>query len=186
MAVAKRETGKYRTTFVKEIYVNSGDVEKELNQWLEENEEKVEVVDIKISSCYFRDLQTKTIVVIFYRKKTAPKKLYFDMDNVLVDFKSGLDQVPDEVKARYADDGTGKPHYDDIDGIFSMMSPMPGAIEAFHKLAEKYDVYILSTAPWNNPSAWSDKLLWVQKYLGKAAYKRLILSHHKDLTVVII
>ena len=95
MAVAKRETGKYRTTFVKEIYVNSGDVEKELNQWLEENEEKVEVVDLKISSCYFRDLQTKTIVVIFYRKKTAPKKLYFDMDNVLVDFKSGLNQVPD-------------------------------------------------------------------------------------------
>ena len=111
------------------------------------------------------------------------KRLYFDMDNVLVDFKSGLDQVPDEVKARYADDGTGKPHYDDIPGIFSLMSPMPGAIEAFHKLAlaKQYDVYILSTAPWNNPSAWSDKLLWVQKYLGKTAYKRLILSHHKDL-----
>ena len=109
------------------------------------------------------------------------KRLYFDMDNVLVDFKSGLDQVPDDVKALYADDGTGKPHYDDIPGIFSLMFPMPGAIEAFHQLAEKYDVYILSTAPWNNPSAWSDKLLWVQKYLGEAAYKRLILSHHKDL-----
>ena len=181
MAVAKRETGKYRTTFVKEIYVNSGDVEKELNQWLEENEEKVEVVDIKVSSCYFRDLQTKTIVLIFYRKKAAKKRLYFDMDNVLVDFKSGLDQEPDEVKACYADDGTGKPHYDDIHGIFSLMSPMPGAIEAFHQLAEKYDVYILSTAPWNNPSAWSDKLLWVKKHLGEAAYKRLILTHHKDL-----
>jgi hypothetical protein len=114
-------------------------------------------------------------------EKTAQKRLYFDMDNVLVDFKSGLDQVPEEVKARYADDGTGKPHYDDIRGIFSLMFPMPGAIEAFHQLAEKYDVYILSTAPWNNPSAWSDKLLWVQKYLGEAAYKRLILSHHKDL-----
>ena len=112
---------------------------------------------------------------------TRNKCLYFDMDNVLVDFKSGLDQVPDEVKVRYADDGTGKSHYDDIDGIFSLMSPMPGAIEAFHKLAEKYDVYILSTAPWKNPSAWSDKLLWVQKYLGDAAYKRLILTHHKDL-----
>ena len=60
------------------------------------------------------------------------------MDNVLVDFKSGLDQVSDEVKARYADDGTGKPHFDDIDGIFSLMSPMPGAVEAFHKLAKKY------------------------------------------------
>lgn len=112
---------------------------------------------------------------------SGKKRLYFDMDNVLVDFKSGLAQAPDKVKAHYADDGTGKPHYDDIPGIFSLMSPRPGAIEAFHKLAKKYEVYILSTAPWNNPSAWSDKLLWVQKYLGEAAYKRLILSHHKDL-----
>ena len=114
-------------------------------------------------------------------EKTGKKRLYFDMDNVLVDFKSGLDQVSAEEKARYEDDGTGKPHYDDIPRIFSMMSPMPGAIEAFHKLAEKYNVYILSTAPWKNPSAWSDKLQWVQKYLGEVAYKRLILTHHKDL-----
>ena len=172
---------RHQTTFVKEIYVNSADVEKELNRWLEDNEEDYEILDIKVSSCHFRDLQTKTIVLIFYRKKTTKKRLYFDMDNVLVDFKSGLDQVPAEEKARYEDDGEGKPHYDDIHRIFSLMRPMPGAIEAFHKLAEKYDVYILSTAPWKNPSAWSDKLKWVQKYLGDAAYKRLILTHHKDL-----
>jgi 5'(3')-deoxyribonucleotidase len=39
----------------------------------------------------------------------------------------------------------------------------------------------LSTAPWNNPSAWTDKLLWVQEYLGDLAHKRLILSHNKNL-----
>ena len=61
------------------------------------------------------------------------------------------------------------------------MEPMKGAIEAYRYLAEYYDVYVLSTAPWKNPSAWSDKLLWVQKYLGDVAYKRLILTHHKDL-----
>lgn len=33
-----------------------------------------------------------------------------DMDNVLVDFKSGLDRVPEDIKAKYADDGTGKFH----------------------------------------------------------------------------
>ena len=48
-------------------------------------------------------------------------------------------------------------------------------------MAAEYDTYILSTAPWENPSAWSDKLLWVKKNLGNAAYKRLILSHHKNL-----
>ena len=32
-----------------------------------------------------------------------------------------------------------------------------------------------------NPSAWSDKLLWVKQNLGRCAYKRLILTHHKNL-----
>lgn len=36
-------------------------------------------------------------------------------------------------------------------------------------------------SPWYNPSAWSDKLEWVKKYLGEVAYKRLILTHHKNL-----
>ena len=47
---------------------------------------------------------------------------------------------------------------------------------------ERYDCYVLSTAPWENPSASSDKVLWIQKYLPKA-YKRLILSHNKHLNI---
>ena len=50
-----------------------------------------------------------------------------------------------------------------------------------NRLKDKYDIYILSTAPWDNPSAWSDKLEWVKRYLGEVCYKRLILSHHKNL-----
>ena len=61
------------------------------------------------------------------------------------------------------------------------MEPMIDAVEAFRWLSEHFDTYILSTAPWNNPSAWCDKLEWGKKYLKDAAYKRLILSHHKDL-----
>ena len=45
------------------------------------------------------------------------------------------------------------------------------------------DVYILSTAPWENPSAWMHKRLWVDKYLGDGAWKRLILSHNKHLNM---
>ena len=97
------------------------------------------------------------------------------MDNVLVDFPSAFKKLPQETLDQYKD------NRDDIDGIFSLMEPMPGAVEAFDKLAGKYETYILSTAPWDNPSAWTDKLLWVKKHLGKSAYKRLILSHHKNL-----
>jgi 5'(3')-deoxyribonucleotidase len=116
--------------------------------------------------------------------------IFFDMDNVLVDFKSGLDRVSPEIKAEYDDDGTGKPHYDDIPGLFSLMDPMPGAIEAVKALAAlgKYELYILSTAPWGNPSAWTDKAKWVQKHFDSdrpdgVFYKRLILSHHKNMCV---
>ena len=63
----------------------------------------------------------------------------------------------------------------------SALGPSPKAIEAYEKLTKHFDVYILSTAPWNNPSAWTDKLLWVQEHLGDLAHKRLILSHNKNL-----
>ena len=105
----------------------------------------------------------------------AMQILYVDMDNVLVDFPSGIDRTPKEIQAKYDD------RLDEVPGIFSLMDPMPHAIESYNYLASHFDTYILSTAPWNNPSAWSDKLLWVQKYLGESAYKRLILSHHKNL-----
>ena len=99
------------------------------------------------------------------------------MDNVLVDFKTGISKLSKNTTEEF------EGHLDDVPGIFNLMEPMKGSIEAFNELSqsEKYDVYILSTAPWDNPTAWSDKLEWVKKYLGKNGYKRLILSHHKNL-----
>ena len=103
------------------------------------------------------------------------KILYLDMDNVLVDFPSGLARIPEETQREYED------RADEIPGVFALMDPMPGAVEAFNTLADAFDVYILSTSPWENASAWSDKLEWVKKHLGEKAWKRLILSHHKNL-----
>ncbi len=103
------------------------------------------------------------------------KTLYIDMDNVLVNFRSGLDKVDEATKQAY------EGHLDDIPNLFGLMEPMPGAIDAVHRLAEIYDCYILSTAPWKNPSAWADKVKWVTRYLDDVFHKRLIISHHKNL-----
>lgn len=103
------------------------------------------------------------------------KKLYFDMDGVIVDFKSGIEKLSDEVREKYKD------NLDEVPGIFSLMDPMPGAIEAVQLLARHFDVYILSTSPWNNPTAASDKMEWIKKHLNNIFHKRVILSHHKEL-----
>ena len=103
------------------------------------------------------------------------KRLYFDMDGVLVDFESGLAQQSEQTLKKY--DG----RFDEIPGLFGIMQPMPGAIEAVHRLNEYYDCYILSTAPWKNPSAWSDKVLWITKYLDDVFHKRVVITHCKNL-----
>mgnify|MGYP003952009581 FL=1 len=96
---------------------------------------------------------------------TTTKTLYIDMDGVLVDLQSNLDKQ-----------GWHQ-------NVFKDPPPMKGAVEAFNELCfdEDYDVYILSTAPWNIPNSWTQKRLWVSKYLGGKAHKRLILYNHKNL-----
>lgn len=99
------------------------------------------------------------------------KVLYVDMDNVLVDFQSGIDALASEDKEAY----------DNCPHIFSKMVPIKGAIESFKRLSTVYDTYILSTSPWDNPTALNDKLDWIKRYLGDVAYKRAIFTHHKHL-----
>lgn len=107
------------------------------------------------------------------------KIVYVDMDKVLVHFQSGIDKLTEAQKEEY------EGRLDQCPGVYGLMDPKVGAIEGFKTLAVHYDTYILSTSPWLNPSSWTDKLEWVQRYFGKAegtpAYKRLILTHHKNL-----
>lgn len=103
------------------------------------------------------------------------KRLYFDMDGVIVDFVSALKlQNEDTLKAYQGRE-------DEIPGLFGQMQPMPGALEAVRRLNEKYDCYILSTAPWKNPSAWSDKVSWITKYLDDVFHKKMVITHCKHL-----
>ena len=97
------------------------------------------------------------------------KIIYIDLDNTLADYLGMAKEMnvdPKDAKR--------------IQGFFERLKPMPGAIEAYNKLAEHFDVYILSTAPWSNPNSLCEKIHWVKQYLP-AAYKNVIFSHHKDL-----
>lgn len=109
----------------------------------------------------------------------SKKILYIDLDNTLVDFASRLDALDEGLMKKY------EGRLDEIPGIFALMKPVDGAVEAFNTLSHHFDTYILSTAPWENPSAWQHKIEWVHLHLGRGkksrAYKRLILSHHKNL-----
>lgn len=128
-------------------------------------------------------MKEKSVNIDKINKDIARKKRVFvDMDNVLVDFQSGLNRVDEAIKEQYAAKSpNGKNRFDEIPGLFALMDPMPGAIEAVHALQEHYDLFILSTAPWKNPSAWSDKVKWVTRYLDDVFHKRMVITHRKDL-----
>ena len=104
-------------------------------------------------------------------------KLFLDMDNVLVDTLLILNAID------MAGETVAKP--DQIPGIFRDLPPVPGAIDAVNKLNDYYELYILSTAPWQNASAWQDKLIWLQHHFGEDEqspfYKRVIMAHDKSL-----
>jgi 5'-nucleotidase len=60
-----------------------------------------------------------------------------DMDNVLVNFQSGIDAMPKHLVEEYAGD------LDEIPGIFSQMQPLDGAVEAYKKLTLTHNEHLL-------------------------------------------
>jgi len=65
------------------------------------------------------------------------QRLYIDMDGVIVDFESALRKMDNATLEQY------KGKLDEIPGLFDLMEPMPGAIEAVTELAKQFDTYIL-------------------------------------------
>lgn len=105
------------------------------------------------------------------------KLLYIDLDGVVADFVSAMNAHALINELSFNKDP------DTIPGLFRNLKPIESAISSVEKLlhSEKYEVYFLSTAPWNNPSAWTDKRLWLVEQFGDKINRRLILTHRKDL-----
>ena len=103
--------------------------------------------------------------------------LYIDLDGVVADFELAMHTHPLRDVAPY------DLHPDTIPGIFRDLKPIQDAISSVNKILQsnQYEVYFLSTSPWNNPSAWTDKRLWLEDHFGEKINRRLILTHRKDL-----
>lgn len=109
------------------------------------------------------------------RKNRRKPIIYVDMDGVLVDFNSGVAQLPDDLRKEY------EPDFDYVPGIFATMDPMPGAIDACKILFAKYEVYFLSAPSRKNPSCYTDKHNWIAFHVGENYAQYMILSRHKHL-----
>ena len=103
--------------------------------------------------------------------------LYIDMDNVLADFGGYVEHsLSDDIKQQTKD-------LDEIPGIFAQFPVVAGAKEALAALKEKYELFILSTSPWNNPTALQDKQNWLKLHFGNLFHKHVIFTHQKNLCI---
>lgn len=112
------------------------------------------------------------------------KILLIDMDGVLVDLDNEIGTWLSKNHNNYLYD-MYKDNPDHIPGVFRFPKPIEGAIDAIHKLNEsgKYDMFIATTASWENPESSTDKRYWIEKYFGKLFEKRMFVTHRKDMLV---
>ena len=111
--------------------------------------------------------------------------VFIDMDDTIVDFASGIEAMkhlhPERDPKSYED------NWDEVDGIFDVMVPMPGAVKAVRELEKHFDLVIATTAPWKNAGAWASKVNWIHKHFDNmhdesaVLFKRLTITHNKDL-----
>ena len=111
------------------------------------------------------------------------KIVYIDMDGVLVDLVGAVYEK--YVHALGDDDFEVGTMIDRDVELFYKAPPIPGAVKAFKQLSNdpRFDVYILTTAPWNNPESLTAKRVWAEKYLGQDVNRRLIFTHNKNLMI---
>ena len=106
------------------------------------------------------------------------KRIFIDMDGVLVDLGAEFDKWFDEhpnLLHKY------KHSPDHIPGIFRDPKPYDGAIEGLRKLEEKYDVWILTKPSTRNLNCYTEKAKWIYDHFGQDIVDKLIICPDKAL-----
>ena len=98
--------------------------------------------------------------------------IYIDMDGVLANFAKAADQLSKNLPENISE----KVSMDEVLN-FSHFEPMPNAVESVKKIIEMgHDVFIASTPPWNNSSAWGQKRDWIEEHLPELK-RKVFLTH---------
>lgn len=99
--------------------------------------------------------------------------VYVDMDGVLCNFyKAAKQALINNPTQKYPQSQWG---------FFLKLEEIPGAIESFRKLQEKYDVWILTRPSFRNVNCYTEKAQWVWDHLGYDVVEKTIMSPDKSL-----
>ncbi|MCF6437176.1 hypothetical protein [Pseudoalteromonas sp. MMG022] len=101
--------------------------------------------------------------------------VYVDMDDVICDYRKAYNNAKRENPEIV--------YPQSVFGFFTDLEPVEGALEAMTALQHsgKYDAYILTAPSPKNPLCYTEKRVWVEKWLGYYFVERLIISPHKGL-----
>ena len=119
------------------------------------------------------------------------KKIYFDMDGVLADFDRGVAEILGLEPMKQGDRRRTQSWDDklwagvrDAGHFYDMLEPMPGAIEMFRTIYEKYKdkCEILTGVPKPKrmvETAGDDKINWVHRLLGEDIVVNIVFREEK-------
>ncbi len=98
-------------------------------------------------------------------------KILIDLDGVLADFVNGLEEkqlTAEEVKS--------------LPGFYLELKLVKNAFWAISELEEMgFDLFICSSSPTENPLAYQEKFLWIERNFGRKFHRKIIFTHRKDL-----
>jgi 5'(3')-deoxyribonucleotidase len=101
------------------------------------------------------------------------KRIYVDLDGVICDFYGAAKKAVNE--------NPGQKYPQSKWGFFLKLEEIPGSVDAFKKLQEKYDVWILTRPSFMNVNCYTEKAQWVWDHLGYDVLKKTIFCGDKSL-----